>query len=462
MEENVAVETIESNAVIEKKDTINKVPRGFIPAWSSRSVSVAVNVVLFMQMTFYATDVVGLSAGLVGTLILLSKIVEALSNFLVVFIDRTHTKFGKARPYELFIIPLWILTIMLFSTPNWGMTGKAIYVFILYTLVDCFCITFLTGSDIIYLGRSLKGDVRRAKVLSGSGIIVTLFAAAIGILLPILMGTWGKQPGGWTKISLVLGVPFLIIGLIRFLFIKEIEEGRDAEQQQQIPFKVAFKAMIKNKYILILAGAIFVQFVSGGMSAFSTYYFNSIVGNLSMLSVIGIIGIISPFVLLFFPLAMRKIGAMNFVRGGIVLMVIGNGLKYFAGNNIGLLLVENFIAAVGIIPLTMMVGIFTLQCMDYGEWKTGVRVESGLNAIVNFTNKIGTGLGSGLVGLIMGISGYVGTAHVQTASAKTAIVWGYSLIPALLSVLMLVILHFYDLDKKIVGIQEEIAARKAK
>lgn len=447
------------------KETSNKVPRGYIPAWTTRTVALAINFVLMMQITYYGTEVVGLSPGMIGTVLLASKIFDGITDLTVGFIiDRTNTRLGKARPYELFLIPLWILTIMLFSTPNWGTVGKVAYIFILYSLINGVCATFLNGSEAVYMGRSLEGDVKRAKVLSIAGLVTMIISAAASTVLPILMNSWGVQPGGWTKISLVFGVPLTIIGLGRMCFIKEIdvEQSLSNESNEKISIKEAIKALGNNKYVFILGGAVLLANIVTNMSgAVGTYYFTYIVGDLSMLSLVGIVGLIAPIVLLLFPVAMRTIGAMNFVRIGLVGAVIGNVIKFFAGANVGLVVVGQLLSGIGSSTITMMIGIFILQCMDFGEWKTGKRVEGTLNSVTSFASKVGSGLASAGVGIIMGLAGYVGKAEVQSASANTAIVWSFSLIPAILCAIMLVILHFYDLDKKISHIQEEIKERKA-
>lgn len=179
------------------------------------------------------------------------------------------------------------------------------------------------------------------------------------------------------------------------------------------------------------------------------------------MSLIGMLGLLTPFVLILFPIAVRKIGGMNFVRIGLVTAIIGNVIKYFAGTNIPMLLAGSLIAAIPGASALMMIGsIFVIQCMDYGEWKTGIRVEGMVNSVYGFATKVGSGLASGLLGLLMALAGFVGGAAKQVSSANTAIVWGYSLIPALLCVIMMVILHFYKLEKETGKIQAELEEKR--
>ena len=119
-------------------------------AWTSRGLSLAVNVMLIMQLTYYCTDMLGMGATLVRTLLLASKLFDGVTDLCVGYIiDRTNTKLGKARPYEICIVLVWILTILMFSTPEMGTVGKAAFVFIMYTLINSICATFLNGGDAV-------------------------------------------------------------------------------------------------------------------------------------------------------------------------------------------------------------------------------------------------------------------------------------------------------------------------
>ena len=447
----------------EKSGTV-KNGKFYVPAWVTRGVGLAVNSVLLMQITFYATENVGLSAGTVGMLILVSKLFDGITDLLAGFSsERTHTRWGKARPYELFLIPTWILTVLLYSTPNsMSMTGKAVYIFILYLLINAVCVTFLSSSEAVFLARSTSDDNRRAHALTAAGVCAMFFPAGVGIILPMMMATWGSQPGGWTKIALVLGLPSCLLGLIRFLYIKE--ERDVTMEKDNVSLKESLQCLFQNKYVFIQAGAGLLSMLAVNVaSASQTYYFTYIVGDLAKMSAIGVMGLAAPLALLIFPLALRKIGGMNFVKIGAVLAFIGSAMKYFAGANMTLILTGSLLAGVGAPAITMIGAIFVIQCIDYGEWKTGIRVEGIINAVGGFATKVGSGLASGLVGMIMGMAGYVGGgAATQSASANTAIVWCFSLVPAIFCVAMFILCCFYDLEEKSGKIREELEERHAK
>lgn len=437
--------------------SVKKKNRWYPWAWSTRGFALGVNSLLLMQVTFYATEYLKLAPALVGMLLLVTKLFDGVTDLVAGFIiDKTNSRWGKARPYELFLIPTWILTILLFSSPmGLGTTGRAAYLFVLFLLINAVCVTFLSSSESVYLARSTKDEGLRAKALTAAGIMATLFPTVVSIILPILMATWGTQPGGWTKIMLVFGVPFTIVGMIRFLCIKEIEVGNQSEKekmpiaQEKFSFKDSFGSIMKNKQLWVLTAAALLCAVNNGLTAATgSYYFEYIVGDLEKMSIVGTLGIFTPFVLLLFPLAVRKVCGMNFVRIGLVTAIIGNVIKYFAGANMGMILAGSIISMIPGASALMMIGsIFVIQCMDHGEKKTGIRVEGMVNSVYGFATKVGGGVASGLLGVIMAMAGFISGAAEQSGSALMAVRMGYSLVPAVICGLMLIILHFYTLER---------------
>ena len=110
----------------------NALPVGKFFAWKSRDVSLsAINAIILGYMTLFRTDYLGMNAAVVGTLMMVSKVFDGISDLFIGFIiDNTHTRFGKARPYEFAIIAEWICTVLLFSgSAEWSGTVKVIWVF---------------------------------------------------------------------------------------------------------------------------------------------------------------------------------------------------------------------------------------------------------------------------------------------------------------------------------------------
>ena len=376
-------------------------------------------------------------------------------------IDKTHSKLGKARPYEFCIMLAWLFTVFMFSTPaNFGTTGKLIWVFVTYTMICSVFQTFLNASDSLYMSRAFLSAEDQTKILSFGSPIQMICSIAAGATLPILINTFGKQPGGWTKISLIFAVPYGILGMARFLFIKEVPLDEKEETSDHLTFKMLLDNIRTNKYIFIVSVfALLSGLIQNGGSAVSTYYFQYIYGDLNVAGLFGALGIITPFILVIMPLLMKKWSLAKLSLIGAVLGVIGNLIKFAGGTNLVTLIIGNLIAMIPLM-VTCMVNIFLIECMDFGEWKNGVRVEGALASIKGFADKLGAGLASVLVGFVLQFAGYDGNAAVQSVSANHAIIALYSLVPLALYVIQFIVMKQYDLDQKLPGIREELNARR--
>ena len=391
-----------------------------------------------MQLTYYCTDMLGMGATLVGTLLLASKIFDGVTDLFVGFIiDATHTKWGKARPYEIFIVFVWGLIVLLFSAPEMSTTGKAIFVFVLYTLINSVCATFLNGGDAVYLARSIRSEKNRVSVMSFNGGIIMLFSIVISMLLPQLIAGMGSTKAGWTTMALIFAIPCAVIGMFRFIFVKEVvDDNQPSDQQkeevQKIPLKHSLKCVFSNKYIM---------------------------GNIGLATLVSIGSMLTPVIMLIFPVLSRKFGTVPILRAGAVLGVVGYGIRILGGTNLVTLTLGSVIGGVAILPVTMMISIYLIDTMDYGEWKTGTRVEGMLASVNSFASKLGSGIASGMVGLIMGLAGYDGSLATQSASALTSIQVLFNYVPMVLMVVLLILGIAYKLDKELPQIKADLAKK---
>ena len=118
------------------------------------------------------------------------------------------------------------------------------------------------------------------------------------------------------------------------------------------------------------------------------------------------------------------------------------------------------LALLGGISCSCFVNIYVVDCMVYGEWKTGKKIDGLVSAITAFGNKIGTAFAAGIVGLLMGMTGYDGALEVQSDAANTAIIACFNYIPLLIAVIMFVMALFYNIHrdlltaKKALGLTE--------
>ena len=437
-----------------------KLPPFFASRWATRGIAIGVNVVVLAQLTFYATDIVGLPAALVGALFLVAKVVDALADLPIGFlIDRTRTRSGKARPYELFVVPLWLLTVAAFSVPEMSQFWQATYLFVTFVLITSVCQTFLFASEAVYLKRALRGEVKYAKVISRQGVLIVFFAASASVLLPQLMATWGTEPGGWTRIALVYAIPLMIIGLVRFFTIKELpEDETDRVTEKRLGVGATLRALLSNRYVIILSVILLIASIVASIGgAVGTYFFKYILGDLGLASFAGIATAIIPLVLLTFPIAVRTIGAMNFIRIGLAIAMVGYGMVAVAPTSVPVVLIGVTLQILTSV-IVILGSFFLIQTMTYGEWKTGLRIDAVTNSVQGFASQVGQGLAVAIVGIILGTVGYNGLAQTQSPAVESTIIGLYSVVPLVLTGIMFAITYLYKLDKQFPAIQADLAA----
>ena len=138
-----------------------------------------------------------LNAGLVGTLLLVSKLFDGVTDLVAGFlVDRTNTKLGRARPYDITYALFALFTLFLFNTPRMGKTLMAVYVFVMYTLIFSVFQTLYSCASTVYLSRVIETDENRVKVNSISSVISAVIAIIVGIALPLLIEAVGTSKMG--------------------------------------------------------------------------------------------------------------------------------------------------------------------------------------------------------------------------------------------------------------------------
>jgi Na+/melibiose symporter-like transporter len=150
----------------------SKVSKRILLAWPSRSISIAVGSILLGYATYYATDFMGLSAATVGLVFMIAKIFDGFTDLVAGFlIDKTRTKWGKARPYEFALIGYWVSLVLLFSAPKMGVSLSVIYLFTIYSMVNSIWGTLLSVNENVYLANALEDRSKSVTVIALTGFI---------------------------------------------------------------------------------------------------------------------------------------------------------------------------------------------------------------------------------------------------------------------------------------------------
>lgn len=156
----------------------------------------------------YCTNALGMSAAVVGTLFMVSKIFDGVTDLVAGYIvDKTNTKIGRGRPYDLCIIGLWFTTWLQFSVPaSFSMTAKCVWVFVCYTLCQSVFRSFMNAAGTPYMVRAFNNDQKYIKLSSIGGIITTAAVIVFNVIFPMFYAGIIYDASGWSRLVGMLAI----------------------------------------------------------------------------------------------------------------------------------------------------------------------------------------------------------------------------------------------------------------
>lgn len=403
-------------------------------------------------MIFY-TDVFGISMSAVATLMLFSRFWDAINDPIIGGLsDKTHTRWGRYRPWLLFAAPLTALVLILtfWAHPDWSQTHKIIYMAVTY----CILVLGYTCVNIPYgtlCGAMTQNMTERAQVNTSRSVSAMIAIGIINIItIPLIewLGN-GNARQGYLLIAILYGTIFAVCHIFCFAKTKEVVEVPVA---QKIPLRLQLQAVAKNKpYLLALLGQVLFGFILYGRNADLLYYF-TYVENDAVLFTYYSMAIIIPSI----------IGAACFPKVFQLTSNKGWAASVFAfGTGITIIALFFFSPVTSPIPFYLFAALSQFffsgfntaiyaiipDCVEYGEWRTGIRNDGFQYAFISLGNKIGMALGTALLALSLGWAGY--EANTTQNEAVVAIMrHSFSTIPGILWVVTALALFFYKLDKR--------------
>ena len=385
-------------------------------------------------MIFY-TDVFGISMAAVSALMLFSRFWDAINDPIVGGLtDKTKTRWGRYRP--------WLLVA--------ADTAKIIYMIITY----CLLVLGYTCVNIPYgtLCGAMTQDIdERAKINTSRSVAAMIAIGIINIITVPLIGKLGSQSAknGYLFVAIIYGC---IFAACHFFCFAKTKEQVTIPEKEKISIKVQLKAVMQNRpYILALIGQVLFGFTLYGRNADILYYFTYVEGNASYYTTYSMCIIIPSIIgAACFQPVFRKLNnkgrtasifafltgismlAMYFfnVKDSAVVFYILAGVTqfFFSGFNS---------AIYAIIP----------DCVEYGEWKTGLRNDGFQYAFVSLGNKIGMAIGTAMLAALLGKYGYVAN-QAQNDTVISIMKYAFTTIPGILWIVTAVVLFFYRLNKK--------------
>lgn len=416
----------------------------------------------FWILIFY-TDTFGISAAAAGTIMLIARVWDMISDPLMgIIADRTNTRWGKFRPYILWMaVPYSILAILTFSTPDLGPTGKIIYAGVTYFLL----MTVFTAINLPYssLGAVMTSDSYERAGLNSYRFVFAfigqLVVTGTALSLALYFGQGDTALGYQYTLTL-----FAIISFALFMItFKTTKERVKPPKDQQQNLKEDLKNLFKNKPWVILFFVGIISFVMFAMQNLTiAYYFKYYIGNESDVQLFNVIGTIALIVAIPFskPLA-KRFGKRNVFLASSLLSGLFFMLLYIPGNdNMVSIYILNILAKMTYAPAVPLLWTMIADTADYSEWKTGRRSTGLTFSAATFAQKAGWGIGGALAGWILAIFHFEPNVE-QTETSITGIKLMISVFPGILYMSTAILLFFYSIDHKTCLImQKDLEARR--
>lgn len=420
-------------------------------------------------LLFFYTSIMNIPLTYVGTMFLIAKIWDGVNDPIMgVIVDKTRSKMGKMRPYLLWAsIPYAICTIVMFiNFRTFSMTGKIVFMYVSYILFS----TVGTAVEVPLQGLPAVVSPNideRTKIISISRILGSIGEQSALVLISLgLIVTHDNYEATYTGTAVIIGVIAPIFMVISALVLKE-----RIEPTNEIPkWSEGFKYLFKNKPFLFLICANLLTFFRNLVSAAIMYVVCYIYGNGSLQIAFALPGAIASMIgMLFAPKLKRHFNAKQlFIIATIWHSVCLTGV-YFVGMNVPwyLIAVLMFFTMLPVGVLNVVPHLMAADTIDYWEHKTGQRQEGITYSLMGLRSKVSSGLKDYFLTFLLGYFlfsqplGFVeGHNPVQSTYTKGGLFAIYTIIPAVLNLVSIVPMLFYNLTgARIRNIQEELAVR---
>ncbi len=410
-------------------------------------------------LLFFYTDVFGISAAAVGTMFLVTRVWDAANDPIMgIICDRTESRWGKFRPYLLFVaVPFAIIGILTFSTPDLSSTGKLVYAYITYSLM----MMVYTAVNVPYASlmgvmsnrpdqRTALASYRFIGAFSG-GLLVTATAT-------YLIDYFGGGTESAFGYQVTVGI-YAVLAAILFIFTFLGTKERLKPSVKKNKLKSDLKDIISNKPWFIMLGAaisvlVFNSLREGAMLFYFRYYIQDqsvlYFGELSysvLVSAYMSIWLISNMIgVLFAKPVSAKIGKKTTFKWAMILSALFSFILFFAQPDqiIFIFLLNILIGITAGIVLPLIWSMYA-DIADYSEWKTGRRATGLIFSSSSMSQKFGWTIGGAISGWFLAAFGYQANV-AQTDTALLGIRLMISVLAGIGALFAVVFIYFYKLD----------------
>lgn len=427
---------------------------------------------LIGQLQYFYTDKVGLAVGSVGIIMLITKIVDALTDiWFGNVID--HSKGGNRKYYKWMLrlsVPAAIIVFMMFTVPiQLGQIPAIVYALITNLLFSTVIYTMIaTPFAAAMVVRTNSQDERnnmgifRAVGNYGSGMVISI------ITIPVTNMLGGNQ-NAWIKYGVIMALIVLLALLICYnngskaKFTEDfLNEGDALEQEEEsVPIQEAASMLFHNKYWVIVLLFNLITAITNAISGSSgTYYCKWIFGNDNLVALLGAAGMLATVLgFALSKLIISKLGVTRTICAGLIIAAGTAGVRSIFPTNMTVYVAMGLIGSFAQIPMMCLYGVLLGMAVDYNEYKYDKKLVAVSSGAIGFGNKVGAGLASVILAAFLAIGSYDATLEVATTSMHYAIYGFSNYLPVVVNVAMFLIFRQFDLEKKLPVMREEIEKR---
>lgn len=396
-------------------------------------------------LLYFYTDIYGLTAAQGSIILLVGRVSEAIFNLVLGYlIDKTHSKYGKLRPYILFgCTPLALLTVFCF----WGVDGDYKFWFALLSYTF-YCLAF----TLVQTPYSALNNMMTQHEGSRSQLSVYRFAlASFGYLLVSttaekLIALSDNPQTGYLIAAIVFSIVATILFILCFLGTKErIHQNK---QQESIDWKKQIQIIRHNNPLNILSlYTVLIYMIYILWYALSVYYINYVIGDESFMSKFFMIAILSyTFGTILSGWLIEKYGKKNVTLVGLIFGFIALLSQYLIASNLTMIMICIIIVQIALAISFVTMWAMVADTVEYSQWKMNIRVEGTIYGYYNFITRVAMGFGGAFGGLLLKAYGY--NPEQITDHAIKGINMGMTIIPAIFLIAGAVFLFFYPIDEK--------------
>lgn len=395
----------------------------------------------------YYTDTALISAGAIATMFLVCRIFDGVSDLIMGgVVDKTKTKWGKARPWLILSGPLTLLGIVLLMNVPMSLSegGKLVYAYATYIFMNVIVYTIYGIANTALLPLMSRDHEETTMLATFSAIGNNLIGLLAGATItPLVLNL------GWKSSSVILGAAACALILFSGILNKETADDGD-KPREVVPMKEQLPAVLKNKYFfLLLLVGVFSLLMNANAIGAQMFFCNIVIGNPMFMSTLMTAGQLPGIIILFaMPYISKRWSKQTFLLVGAVLLILGFAITGFAGDNTTILVIGTIIRSLGAGPLLSAVFALVPDVVEYGNWKFGIRSEGLISSAQSIGSKIGIGLGSALTGWILAAVGYSGAADAPISDAVVnAVRFDYTWLGAIIGVVILIIVLMLNVEK---------------